>query len=45
MNEERERKQQASAEAVRETLDFVEKNRVRLEDVSVKQLIHEGHRF
>ena len=28
--------------AVREMLAFVEKNRVRLEDVSVKELIHEG---
>ena len=32
-------------EAVREMVDFVEKNRVRLEGVSVKQLIHEGHRL
>jgi hypothetical protein len=32
-------------EAVREMLAFVEKNRVRLEGVSVKQLIHEGHRL
>jgi hypothetical protein len=32
-------------EAVREMLEFVEKNRVRLEGVSVKQLIHEGHRL
>jgi putative addiction module CopG family antidote len=32
-------------EAVREMIDFVEKNRVRLEGVSVKQLIHEGHRL
>jgi Arc/MetJ-type ribon-helix-helix transcriptional regulator len=30
-------------EAVREMLVFVEKNRVRLEGVSVKDLIHEGH--
>jgi hypothetical protein len=26
-------------------LDFVEKNRTRLQGVSVKQLIHEGHRL
>jgi Arc/MetJ-type ribon-helix-helix transcriptional regulator len=32
-------------EAVQEMLAFVEKNRVRLEDVSVKDLIHEGHRL
>lgn len=32
-------------EAVQEMLDFVEKNRVDLEDVSVKNLIHEGHRL
>ncbi len=32
-------------EAVREMLAFVEKNRVRLEGVSVKQLIREGHRL
>jgi hypothetical protein len=32
-------------EAVREMLAFVEKNHVRLEAVSVKQLIHEGHRL
>lgn len=32
-------------EAVREMLEFVEKNRVRLEGASVKQLIHEGHRL
>ena len=32
-------------EAVREMVDFVEKNRVRLDGVSVKQLIHEGHRL
>jgi len=32
-------------EAVREMLAFVEKNRVRLEGVSVKALIHEGHRL
>jgi Arc/MetJ-type ribon-helix-helix transcriptional regulator len=32
-------------DAVREMLAFVEKNRVRLEGVSVKELIHEGHRL
>jgi len=32
-------------EAVREMLAFVEKNCVRLEGVSVKDLIHEGHRL
>jgi hypothetical protein len=31
--------------AVREMLAFIEKNRVRLEGVSVKDLIHEGHRL
>jgi putative addiction module CopG family antidote len=35
----------AQREAVREMLEFVEKNRVRLEGVTVKQLIHEGHRL
>ena len=34
----------ARREAVREMLAFVERNHVRLEDVSVKELIHEGHR-
>jgi len=33
----------AKAEAVREMLDFVEKDYVRLEGITVKQLIHEGH--
>ncbi len=33
----------AQREAVREMLAFVEKNRVRLEGVCVKELIHEGH--
>jgi hypothetical protein len=28
---------------VREMLAFVEKNRVRLEGATVKELIHEGH--
>ena len=32
-------------EAVSEMLAFVEKNHVRLEGVSVKELIHEGHRL
>ena len=32
-------------EAVLEMLAFAEKNRVRLEGVSVKELIHEGHRL
>lgn len=31
--------------AVREMLAFVEKNRVRLSGISVKDLIHEGHRL
>ena len=35
----------AQAEAVREMLDFVENNCARLEGVTVKQLIHEGHRL
>lgn len=35
----------AQREAVREMLAFVEKNRVHLEGVSVKELIHEGHRL
>jgi Arc/MetJ-type ribon-helix-helix transcriptional regulator len=35
----------AQREAVREMLAFVEKNRVRLEGVSMKELIHEGHRL
>ncbi len=35
----------AHRDAVREMLAFVEKNRVRLEGVSVKELIHEGHRL
>ena len=32
-------------EAVREMLAFVEKNRTRLDGISVKELIHEGHRL
>jgi Arc/MetJ-type ribon-helix-helix transcriptional regulator len=35
----------AQREAVKEMLAFVEKNRVRLEGISVKELIHEGHRL
>ena len=35
----------AQREAVREMLAFVEKNRVRLDGISVKELIHEGHRL
>ncbi len=35
----------ARREAVREMLEFVAKNRVRLEGVSVKELIHEAHRL
>ncbi|MBZ5667628.1 MAG: hypothetical protein LAO30_23900 [Acidobacteriia bacterium] len=31
--------------AVREMLKFVEENRTSLQGVSVKQLIHEGHRL
>jgi hypothetical protein len=31
--------------AVREMLNFVEKNRTALQGVSVKQLIREGHRL
>ena len=36
---------EAQREAVREMLAVVEKNRVRLDGVSVKELIHEGHRL
>ncbi len=32
-------------EAVREMLAFVETNRTRLDGISVKDLIHEGHRL
>lgn len=32
-------------EAVREILNFVERNRTRLHGISVKQVIHEGHRL
>jgi Arc/MetJ-type ribon-helix-helix transcriptional regulator len=38
-------KSEGVQQAVREMLEFVEKNRVRLEGVSVKELIHEGHRL
>jgi len=31
--------------AVREMVSFVEKNRTSLQGISVKQLIHEGHRL
>ena len=48
----RERGQSASAgpngaqrEAVRQMLAFVEENHVHLEGVTVKELIHEGHRL
>jgi putative addiction module CopG family antidote len=32
-------------EAVRNMLTFLERNRVRLEGISVKELLHEGHRL
>jgi hypothetical protein len=32
-------------EAVREMLRFVEQNRVTLQGISVRELIHEGHRL
>jgi len=32
-------------DAVREMLNFIEKNRAPLQDISVKQLIHEGRRL
>ena len=35
----------AQREAVREMLAFVEKNCARLEGLSIKELIHEGHRL
>jgi len=35
----------SQVDAVREMIEFVAKNRVRLEGISVKQLIHEGHRL
>jgi putative addiction module CopG family antidote len=35
----------AQLEAVREMIAFVENNRVRMQGVSVKELIHEGHRL
>jgi Arc/MetJ-type ribon-helix-helix transcriptional regulator len=31
--------------AVREMMEFVEKNRISLQGISVKELIHEGHRL
>jgi Arc/MetJ-type ribon-helix-helix transcriptional regulator len=35
----------AQREAVREMISFVEHNRTRLDGVSVRSLIHEGHRL
>ena len=35
----------AQAEAVRAMLAFAEENHVRLDGVSVRELIHEGHRL
>jgi len=35
----------AQRKAVREMLAFVTQNRTRLEGISVKELIHEGHRL
>jgi putative addiction module CopG family antidote len=35
----------SQVEAVRQMLVFVEKNYTRLDGVSVKELIHEGHRL
>lgn len=35
----------ARREAVRNMIEFVEKNSVRLANVSVKELVHEGHRL
>jgi putative addiction module CopG family antidote len=35
----------AQREAVREMISFVEKNRTRLDGVSVKELIHQDHRL
>ena len=32
-------------EAVREMMEFAEKNRTSLQGISVKELIHEGHRL
>jgi Arc/MetJ-type ribon-helix-helix transcriptional regulator len=32
-------------EAVRDMMNFVEKNRTSLQGISVKELIHEGHRL
>ena len=49
--QEKERSQSAARpngqrrDAVREMLAFVEKNHTRLDTVSVKELIHEGHRL
>lgn len=38
-------KDEQRGSAVREMLDFAEKNRTPLQGLSVKQLIHEGHRL
>lgn len=38
-------KRQSRHEAVRRLQEFAEKNRTSLEGVSVKDLIHEGHRL
>ena len=38
-------RRQAQRQAVQDMLDFVERNRTPLVDVSVKNLIHEGHRL
>ena len=32
-------------DAVREMLNYIEKNRTPLQGISIKQLIHEGHRL
>jgi len=36
---------EARRRAVRSMLEFAEKNRTRLQDISIKDLIHEGHRL
>lgn len=38
-------RRQAQRQAVQDMLEFVERNRTPLVDVSVKDLIHEGHRL
>jgi Arc/MetJ-type ribon-helix-helix transcriptional regulator len=35
----------AQREAVREMFEFVERNHTKLEGITVKELIHEGHRL